>query len=64
MFTISKRIEKRGYGCVGEDFPDMFSATKATGEDKRRNAEDKYSSECFMKPSFNVEKEKPHVQRA
>lgn len=36
MFTISKRIEKRGYGCVGEDFPDMFSATKATGDGQKK----------------------------
>lgn len=36
MFTISKRIEKRGYGCVGEDFPDMFSAAKATGDGQKK----------------------------
>lgn len=63
MFTDSKLIEKRGCGCVdAEDFSHVF-LLKQLGMDKIRNAEDKYSSECFMKPIFNVEKEKPDVKR-
>lgn len=40
-----------------------FLLLKQLEMDERRNVEDNYSSECFTKPNFNVEKEKLYVKR-
>lgn len=53
MFTVSKIIEKRGCGRVGrEDFSDMFSFTKATGNGQKKECKGQVLFRVFYEAKF------------
>lgn len=53
MSIVSKRIEKIGYGCVGEeDFPGMFFVTKATGNGQKKECRGQVLFSVFYEDKF------------
>lgn len=50
---VAERIEKKGYGCVGEeDFSGRFSVTKTTGNGRKKECRGQLLFRVFYKAKF------------